>query len=360
MDLELDFSLIIRVIYFFGAAILAASLLLVLQVMRLRTKAHAEQRHRARFIERWKPILEDPSSTEWLRVHKGDIETFVLLWNELYGALYRQGDASVQHRDHLREIARNVGMLPIALKRVKKGDTAHRLIAITLLGHLGESSTIPLMKELSESLNPIISIAAARSWLQIDATAALEFLRLRLQRSDWPPASVDAIIAEEKQTLAGALIEAITTLPPKEGNRLVRYLALCDPKLATPLVDKILDEGADDFTLVAALKVLAHHASKTETSRAARYLTHENWHVRVQAANALGKMGDASQVDALTRLLSDGQWWVRYRAAQAIAALTHDMDDLEAIHSAQRDRYARDMLTHVIAERALGTQSDEE
>jgi len=43
---------------------------------------------------------------------------------------------------------------------------------------------------------------------------------------------------------------------------------------------------------------------------------------------------------------------VRYRAAQSLAALPfHQEEDLERLWAAQSDRYAKDMLRQVLAER---------
>jgi hypothetical protein len=58
---------------------------------------------------------------------------------------------------------------------------------------------------------------------------------------------------------------------------------------------------------------------------------------------------------ALEPLLADPQWWVRYRTAQALEHLFRDdAGRLERVRDAQEDRYARDILTQVMAERALG------
>ena len=54
-------------------------------------------------------------------------------------------------------------------------------------------------------------------------------------------------------------------------------------------------------------------------------------------------------------LLADPQWWVRYRTAQALQHLLAGAEGrLAQVRDAQEDRYARDILTQVMAERALG------
>jgi HEAT repeat protein len=80
-------------------------------------------------------------------------------------------------------------------------------------------------------------------------------------------------------------------------------------------------------------------------------LGHEDWQVRVQAARALGRVGERSDAARLTSLLGDPQWWVRYRAAQALRELPLlSQADLDAVRASLTDRYALDMLDQVLAE----------
>jgi HEAT repeat protein len=254
-------------------------------------------------------------------------------------------------RWYLDEIARSAGMVPIALRLAQKGTTADRLIAVTMLGLLKEESAAELVKNLAGSPFPVLSIAAAHASVQIEPHEARRFLTLRLERNDWPPAKVDAIIEQERAIFAPVLVDAIFTLP--NGMHLVRYLRFCDADDALPAINRILDaDSSDDSTIRSALKVLGQLAPRDGAERAAKFLKHENWEIRVQASNALGRIGDSTQVSALEELLGDAEWWVRYRAAQAIADLTEDPGILTFIHDAQSDRYARDVLTQVIAERS--------
>jgi uncharacterized protein (DUF2336 family) len=80
-------------------------------------------------------------------------------------------------------------------------------------------------------------------------------------------------------------------------------------------------------------------------------LSHEDFRVRVQAAAALGRIGEASDEELLVPLLSDTEWWVRYRAAQALSRLPYLPEPkLKTIQAAQPDPFARDILAQVMAE----------
>lgn len=353
MDLTVDFSVIIRIVYGIAAASVLAALLLVVQIVVMRRWARLDEERRRNFHQLWEPILRKPGRVipPLPRVRKKDVEDFIIMWNSVDEAAGDDSSDQMSVRWYLDEVARRAGMVPIALRLARKGNTASRLIAVTMLGLLREESASQLSENLMASTLPVLSIAAAHALVQIDPSTARDFLILRLKRNDWPPAKVDAIIAQERVIFAPVLVEAIFTLP--EGKRLVRYLEFCDADEALPAINRILDaSSSDDATIRSALKVLGQFAPREGADRAAQFLRHANWEIRVQAANALGRMGDASQVSALAELLGDSEWWVRYRAAQAIADLTDDSGALEYIHDAQSDRYARDMLAQVMAERS--------
>jgi HEAT repeat protein len=53
-------------------------------------------------------------------------------------------------------------------------------------------------------------------------------------------------------------------------------------------------------------------------------LNHGNWEVRSSAAKALGKIGDERAVDPLTKLLDDRNESVRWHTVQALESITGD------------------------------------
>ena len=57
-------------------------------------------------------------------------------------------------------------------------------------------------------------------------------------------------------------------------------------------------------------------------------------------------------------MLSDSQWWVRYRAAGGLLNLKFvGIERLRQLQRSQSDAYARDIITQVLAELALGGAS---
>jgi HEAT repeat protein len=73
--------------------------------------------------------------------------------------------------------------------------------------------------------------------------------------------------------------------------------------------------------------------------------------VRKNLATVLGELGGPEDEGLIVQLMGDRVWWVRYRAAQALTKLRGMTPErLAGIRASLTDRFARDMLDHVMAE----------
>jgi HEAT repeat protein len=73
--------------------------------------------------------------------------------------------------------------------------------------------------------------------------------------------------------------------------------------------------------------------------------------VRVQAARALGRVGEPADRDILVAMLRDPEWWVRYRSAHALAARPFATpEEIVAAAAGLGDRFARDIVSQALAE----------
>jgi HEAT repeat protein len=132
---------------------------------------------------------------------------------------------------------------------------------------------------------------------------------------------------------------------------MVRFLADISPKAAAPVIRQILAEPHDEHLISVCLQVIS---DPQDLDKVRLLLKHPRWHVRMHAASAIGRLGGCDDdVESLLPLLSDAQWWVRYRTAQTIAHLLQDPDALVCLRDRQQDRFARDILTQVLAEQTL-------
>ena len=84
-----------------------------------------------------------------------------------------------------------------------------------------------------------------------------------------------------------------------------------------------------------------------------RRFGNEHWAVQVQIAAILGRMGSPQDTHYLLSLLNSEHWWVRYRAAQALVAQPFiNRRTVKRLIKSRSDAFARDMLLHIIAEKA--------
>jgi HEAT repeat protein len=195
-------------------------------------------------------------------------------------------------------------------------------------------------------------LSAARALAHIDPVRAVDVVWPRLlARQDWPVPQVATMLREADGARVGdALLRSLPELPPAGRRRLLPLVALLDEARAGEAVRALLSTAEDQDSLAVALQLARSPALVPE---AVRLATHPAWPVRTQAASALGRLGGPSERPCLVGLLSDPEWWVRYRAAQALRAERFGGPAaLAALAPGLSDRFARDMIAHVLAEGA--------
>ena len=99
------------------------------------------------------------------------------------------------------------------------------------------------------------------------------------------------------------------------------------------------------------LRALGNLGGPEEKLEVYPFLSHKVGFLRVQAAKTLGRIGDISDIPFIVPLLSDRNWWFRFRAAETIVKLAgNDHVFLEQLIDQQKDKYAAEILRHVITE----------
>jgi hypothetical protein len=327
-----------------GVIILTLVMLLTILIMRW-VVARRERRH-ARVAGHWRKALAQVPPVEGKTLPAlpaGDLPGFLEAWNEAHE------EASVEARPHMRRIAEQIGMRRHALAALGEGFH-ERATAIVGLGHLRDASTFDAVLPFMGDKSSIVSLCAARAISQIDRARAMSmFIPQILERDDWRQGSVARILKEvgnglAAQELSSAVLRANQDMAP----RMVRFLADVSPEHAAPVIRQILTSSVDDHLRSTCLQVMT---DRNDIDLVRGLLNHPRWHVRMQAASALGRLGDASDRSRLVELLIDPQWWVRYRAAQALSSLPSvGHAEMRAIAQQQADPYARDIIDHVLAE----------
>ena len=359
---------LLRVIEWAGIALFTLTLLLLLLVLLMRARLIMRERRWQRFLSVWQPILMgsiEIATSNVPRLAHRDLPNFLLLWNHLHESLLDES------KDHLNQIAYALSINEVALRMLGRRNLRDRLLAVITLGQLREPAAWNSLLTIAHGHPPLLSVTAARSLVMIDPGKAIpELLPLLASRGDWPPPRVadtlqtagadvisDPIARAAIAASASALDQAENPVgedearPLRNAARLVRYLNLAYNVSAVPAARTIARSSHNPEVLAACLRLL-NSAEDLEIVR--RCLAHEAWPVRVQAAAAMGRIGEDQDAPGLIGLLSDKQWWVRYRAAQALARLpSMTVHRLKAIQTSQANPFARDMLAQILAEIAL-------
>jgi HEAT repeat protein len=337
---------ILAAAFWTGIAALLLTLLLGLQIVRLRVSLRARERRRARTLARWRPVLNaaivGDSPQELPRLLASERLHFIKLWVHLHASLRGEAGAA------LNAIARRLGLDTEARAMLGRRARTERLLATLMLGHLGDREAWPQLLRLAGMDDPTLSLTALWALVRIDPQAAAEYLTpLFVEREDWAMSHVAGILQQAGTPVAAVLAGM---LPRLGAGRLPRALRIAEAlRVELPATTLAGALASESIAVVTAALRIVNTPLLQDQVRA--LLAHADWQVRVQAAKALGRIGDRSDVERLVALLADREWWVRYRAAQALAELPWlKRADLDALRASLEDRYAADMLAQVVAE----------
>ncbi|MCG2583961.1 HEAT repeat domain-containing protein [Massilia sp. TS11] len=339
----------LRLAFWTGMGALALTLALAGQIVLMRIALRRAERRAARLVAVWRPLLAIAASEDALPplppLARRDELAFLRLWVHLQASL--RGSA----REGLNRVAQELGAEQMALRFLARGNRPTVLVACLVLGYLRAASAWPRLLEMARGRNTLGSLVAAWAMVKIDpARATRALVYLAIGRPDWPLAKVVAILQEAGQDATHVFTEQLQN---QQEDALLRCLRIADGlrvQLPASVHAPLLAHPRSDV-VSAALRLPAAPPLLPRIRALAR---HPDWHVRVQAAKALGQVGQEADLNLLLTLLMDSQWWVRYRAAQALCRLPFlDPQRLRALAAGSGDRYASDMIEHVLAEGGL-------
>lgn len=341
----------VRFAFATGAASLGAAVLVSLQVIWLRARLALQERRSAQFVNIWKPLMIDAIAGDTvspppLLPHQR--RSFVQLWVHFQETL--RGSA----KKSLNQLFAQVQLQSYVHKLLAGGAMDARLLAVTALGHLGDRSEWATLVGLLRHPSPALSLVAARALFMIDASRAAEpVVATIMVRRDWPHTRLANVLREPSpefiriyiQRMEQAANEGAPYLP-----RLVRLFETFSHNRLPACLRQIL-ANSQDLHLVPICLRLVRDPQDLDLVR--QRLHDPHWQIQVQAVTQLGRLGSPDDVPALLQLLSSPEWWVRYRAARALQDLPHmDPAQLQALGAGLDDAFARDMVTHVLAEKA--------
>ena len=330
------------------AAVLLTSLL-GLQIIAMRMGLRRRERLEARALARWRPVLnaaivgEIPATLPPL--HRDERLAFLRLWAHLQGSL--RGEAS----EALNEIARRAGIDAHARTLLGRGARPARLLAALVLGHLRDREAWLGLMRMAELPDNAMSLTALWALVRVDPQAAADYMvPLFIAREDWALSLAAGILQQAGEPANAALARYLPQLARSDAARLPRGLRIAEALHAT-LPAGLLASALRSEAVPVVTAALRGVRTPELIAEVRALLAHPDWQVRVQAARALGRVGERADAERLVALLGDREWWVRYRAAQALLELPAlSAADLEALRASLTDRFAADMLSQAFAE----------
>ena len=329
-----------------GFAALVLTSLLGLQIIVMRMSLRRRERIDARALARWRPVLnaaivgEIPATLPPLR--RSERLPFLRLWAHLQGSL--RGEAN----EALNEVARRIGIDAHARTLLGRGARPARLLAALVLGHLRDRQAWPGLMRMAELPDNTMSLTALWALVRVDPQAASDYMvPLFIAREDWALSLAAGILQQAHEPAGAALARH---LPQLDAARLPRGLRIAEA-LHVILPAGLLAGALRSDAVPVVIAGLRGVRTPETIAEVRALLAHPDWQVRVQAARALGRIGERSDAERLIALLGDREWWVRYRAAQALLELPAlPRADLEALRAGLTDRFAADMLSQAMAE----------
>jgi HEAT repeat protein len=322
------------------------AILLSLQIVRLRLALRRSERIEQRAIDKWRPVLHAAivgEQPELPRMQDRERLPFLKLWVHLQRSL--RGDA----RDALNAVARNLALDAPSRRLLDSGKRAERLLAALTLGYLRDQQAWPQLLALSALPDRTLALTASWALIRIDPQAAAERIMPQfLDSEDWALPHVAGMLQEAAAPAGEALARLLPGLPEAQLPRALRMAEALRMQVPSSVLARALGSG-DIGLLVAALRSV----TMPDAIDAVHHLLgHAHWQVRVQAARALGRIGEPGDIERLAQLLADPEWWVRYRAAQSLVELANLYGEpLDGVRAQLSDRFASDMLAQVMAEK---------
>lgn len=333
-----------------GVAALALAGLTLLAVVVLRTATAWRERRKRRLIEVWRPLMAQALAGEQVQiaqVARRDLADFLYLWLHFHESLRGQAKTA------LNGLLQRLSLLEPMCRLLTSGSLQEQLLTAIALGHAQCREAWPRLAALAQDAGPALSIVSARALMKIDAAEAADIvIPLIIRRRDWSAAKLASMLNEAEPVFAQRFLDAVAQAAQRNEPYLTRLLHLVEAmglNRRLPFVRELL-RGSDNAEAISAALRMANDPQDIALVR--MRARDADWRVRVQAANALGRMGNADDVPVLVELMAAPEWWVRYRAAQAIAGLPFMQPaQLAQLEAGISDRYARDMLRQVRSER---------
>lgn len=325
------------------------TVILLVEIIRIRIAYYQNKINRDRFIKLWQPVMLKTIAGEETPLpilEAKDRRDFLLLWLRLQKTIRGVGS------EHLKRVLIQSAVMPELLRMLRHNKTDERLIALSVIGFLGDKSVSNDLVAALKDPQAAVSVTAAHALMRVDdELARLHVIPMIIQRRDWSVGPVAVLLKEASKEFVEAFLLIVEKAEIEDQPYLLRLMRILEVlHLNRPLMflRRILEYSSDSELVTSALKLVQ---STQDLDLVRKRINDASWAVQVQAAIVLGRLGDKEDVPSLVSLMSAKDWWVRYRAALALVQLPFvTPEQIGFIKQNLSDAYGRDILSHVLAE----------
>jgi hypothetical protein len=300
------------------------------------------------FVSKWQlnlveAIHEDVHIYE--KIPKRYYQTFMIMWNNF------QDNLIGMEKDRLNELFIKLNMDKVAMNMLKSRHDEDRLLATLVLGNLKYEDAVDNLLISSKDNNIHLALASIHSLVKVDQERAIDPLVGFIKARDrYPVYKISRIIHDfNSEIVTAPLLRLIEEASREDKPKLMLLMQEADSYAAANMARNFLMTSSDSEIISASLKLLATFGEPKDKELIKKYLGDERSFVRMNAAKALGKVGNLSDLTYLEKLLVDFDWWVRLRSAEAIMALPGmTKEKIIKMRDTQIDSFAVDVLNHVL------------
>jgi HEAT repeat protein len=353
------FELIIKVSV---ALMVLMTVLLLAAVILVRSRTAIYQRRRNVLIRRWRAIFltaytGDAISGSLPRIGKHEWFTIISLYVQFHDVREKDRPRAAEIHAKLDHLATSVGLAEQAMALLQRGDDADKILALDVLGQIGEIRALDGARELAQAPGPELSPSAAHCMLRLDPGFVGDFLQLLLGRSDWVRSRVETMLREVDTTiLDAAMLEAAAGAPDEAKPRLLDYVGFCSSETARTICANVLADSLAPEALAAALRALVPFAGERDRETALRFTGSDELIVALSGLRLLRKCVRPDDRELLVRMLSSPDYWIRLRAAEAAVEFLATNELVEEFAAGLTDRFSRDAIAQVLAERVISAR----
>lgn len=337
----------------------AVTVWMICEIIRVRFQRVLSARRDADIVQIWEAVLfetalnDDPPFMPVLI--RRDRERVLAIWCRVGD--YVTGEA----QQRLAAAGRRAGLDRFALTifrppwtRWRHPSSVATLLAIRAAERMHLTAAWPQLERIVRDGPAPLDRYAARALVSLDpGRAAKAVLPALVRQGRWARHLVEDLV----EAGAARAIEVYAELMVTEGEAAIPGLALlldrcADPRSLVAARARLTAATTNDPEAIAALlNTLSVVGGKSERRLVQAFAGHEQWFVRMRAAQALGRCGDRRDAELLESLLSDTNWYTRYHAARALLRMPDLGEDfLRSVITRTTDPFAHDMAVHVIAE----------